>query len=341
MNRHIVIPEPGKVVVEDAPMPVPAADEALLKVLYGGICGSDLGTYRGTYAYVDYPRVPGHELAVEILEVGPNEFGLKPGMLATVNPYTTCGQCYPCESGLDNCCIDNKTLGCARDGAFMLYTAQPVGKIYPVEGLGPRETALIEPFCISYHGVSRAGVKPGEKVLIIGSGTIGILAMLAAKHHGGEVFMADVAPGKLELARKLGADGTFVNGSRDEFAAWVRDVTAGRGFPVVIEAVGLPATFQDCLDAVAFSGRVVIIGISKTPIKDFNFMVIQKKELAVYGSRNASRQDFMDVMDMMRATGLDADTVVTNTYDFEDAPRAWADFDRHSGEMLKVLLRFP
>lgn len=339
-NREIVIPEPGKVVVRDCPMPTRQPGEVLLRVLYGGICGSDLGTYRGSYAMVDYPRIPGHELAAEIIEVEDNPNGLKKGGLATVNPYSTCGHCYPCERGLDGCCVGNKTLGCARDGGFAHYITMPMNKVYAVEGLGEREAATIEPFCISWHGVARGRVAAGEDVLIVGAGTIGVLALLAALRRGANVYMTDIAPAKLAKAKALGAAGVCENTSAEALRDWSAKVTAGRGFPVVIEAVGLPSTFQNAVDVVATSGRVVEIGISKYPIKEFMLNLLNRKELDILGSRNASRNDFMEVMTMMRETGYKAETIVTNTYDFEDAPKAWEDFDRHADTMLKVLLRF-
>ncbi len=340
MNKLIRIPTPGTVVIEDAPMPVPGPHEALLKILYGGICGSDLGTYRGTFAYASYPRIPGHELAVEVVEAPDNNLGIKKGMLATVNPYFNCGSCYPCRSGHPNCCVGNETLGAQRDGGFARYITMPLERIYDSRGLGPRETALIEPFCISYHGVKRAAIQPDEKVLVIGAGTIGIMAMLSAKHFGGEVYVADVAQGKLDHALKLGAAGVFLNSSPEAFDEWTAKITNGDGFAVTVEAVGLPSTFQSSLDAVASAGRVVVIGISKSPLKEFNFTVIQKKELAIYGSRNATKQDFKEVIDMMLASKLQADAVVTNTYDFDDAATAFEDFDKRDGEILKVLVKF-
>ena len=338
-NQRIVITEPGVVVVEDAPMPEPGPGEALLKVLYGGICGSDLGTYRETFAYVSYPRVPGHELAVEVVSAPANDRGVEPGTLATVNPYFNCGKCYPCRTGHVNCCTGNETLGAQRDGGFMRYLAMPVERVYPSPGLGPRETALVEPFCISYHGIRRAEIQPGEKVLVMGAGTIGVLAMLAAKHFGAEVHVADVAQGKLDHAKKLGASGTFLNTSPEALAAWVGEITGGDGFPVTVEAVGMPSTFQDCVDSVAFAGRVVLIGVSKKTL-DFNFTLIQKKELAVFGSRNAVARDFREVMELLRQSGLKADAVVTDVYRFEDAAKAFKDFSDHAGEKLKVLVDF-
>lgn len=340
-NKRILIPEPGKVIIEDVPVPVPGPNEALVRMLYGGICGSDLGTYRGTFAYAGYPRVPGHELAFEVVDAPDNNFGVKKGMLATANPYFNCGKCYPCRHNTPNCCVNNQTMGAQRDGGFAYYLAIPVERIYESRGLAPRETALVEPFCISYHGVKRARIQPGEKVLVIGAGTIGIMAMLSAIHFGGEVYVADVAPGKLEDAKKLGAAGVFQNTSPEAFAAWVAETTGGDGFDVTVEAVGLPSTFENTIDAVASSGRVVVIGISKSNLKDFNFTVIQKKELAIFGSRNAVKQDFTEVIDMMLKTGLKADAVVTNTYDFAEAAHAFEDFDKRGGDMLKVLIKFP
>ncbi|MCD8352285.1 MAG: zinc-binding alcohol dehydrogenase family protein [Planctomycetaceae bacterium] len=340
MNQKILIPEPGRVVVEDAPMPEPKANEALVRVMLGGICGSDVGTYRGTFAYSSYPRIPGHELAVEVVEVGDNPHGIEKGMLATINPYYNCGVCYPCRTGRQNCCVANETMGAQRDGGFMRYLAVPTDRLYPSVDLGPRETALVEPLCISWHGVKRASVQPGEKVLVIGAGTIGILAMLSAKYFGGEVYVADVAPKKLERAKQLGAAGIVVNDSPEALADWVRETTNGDGFPVTVEAVGLPGTFQAAIDATSSAGRMVLIGISKSNATDFNFTMIQKKELAVYGSRNAVKDDFLDVMAMMRSTGLKADDIVTNVYPFAQTPQAFDDFVNRGNDMLKVLIDF-
>ena len=340
MNRCVLIPKPGVVRLEERPMPVPARGEALLKVLYGGICGSDLGTYRGTLAYVSYPRVPGHELAAEIVDVpASNAFSLKPGMLVTVNPYFNCGTCYPCRNGRVNCCVSNQTMGVQREGGFSNYLTMPMERIYPVENLGARETALIEPFCISYHGIKRAGIKPGEKVLIVGAGTIGVLAMLAARHFGAEAYIADIAPGKLEHAARLGAAGTFLNTSPEALAEWAADTTGGDSFGVTVEAVGMAGTFRNAIDSAAFSGRVVVIGVSKETL-DFDFTVIQKKELTVFGSRNATRSDFTDVMEIMKSLPLSSDMVVTDVYKVEQAAEAFAEFSAKAGEKLKVLLDF-
>lgn len=338
--KSIVINQPGEVIFKDMPMPVRKEGEALLKLLYGGICGSDLGSYRGTYAYFDYPRIPGHEFSAEIVEVDENSYGLKQGMIVTCNPYFNCGTCYSCQRGLVNCCTTNQTMGCQRDGAFSEFITMPLERIYDGRGLDPRTLALIEPFCISYHGVTRAHIRQGDKVLILGAGTIGVLAAAAAKIRGAVVYIADIAEKKLQYAcESFGLDGILLNESEESFLKQVHEITGGNGFDVTIEAVGIPSTFQNCIDAAAFGGRMAVVGIGKKNL-DFNFTLIQKKELNIFGSRNALKKDFVELIDQVKGGGINLDKIVTNTYKFADAPKAWAEFDKNAGEMLKVVIDF-
>lgn len=338
--KAIYIEEPGKVVFREIPKPVRKPGEALLKVLYGGICGSDLGSYRGTFAYFDYPRIPGHEFSAEIVEIDENERGLHQGMVVTCNPYFNCGHCYSCERGIVNACTSNETMGCQRDGAFCEYITMPVERIYDGKGLPANLLCAIEPFCISWHGVSRAHVKPGDKVLIVGAGTIGVLAAIAAKAKGGKVYIADVAQPKLDYAKEnFDVAGTILNASPDAFAKACGEITGGNGFDVTIEAVGLPSTFQNCIDAAAFGAHMVLIGVGKQNL-DFNFTLLQKKELNVCGSRNALKKDFLELIDLVKAGNVPLDKVITNEYGFREAPKAFADFSAHAGEMLKVRIDF-
>lgn len=339
--KAICIKEPGKVEIVEREMPVRKPGEALLKLLYGGICGSDLGSYRGANAYVSYPRVPGHEFSAEIIEIDDNDKGLKPGMIVTCNPYFNCGSCYSCKRGLVNACTDNQTMGVQREGAFAEYITMPIERIYDGKGLDPKVLALIEPFCISYHGVSRADVKKGERVLVVGAGTIGVLAAVAAKAKGAEVTICDVAPDKLDYAYKTFAlDHKLLNESPEAFEKGVAELTNGDGFDVTIEAVGLPNTFQNCIDAACFGARVVLIGVSKRNIEDFFFTIIQKKELNIYGSRNAMKKDFLELIDLVKGGGVALDKIVTNTYKWTDAPKAFEEFAANAGKMLKVVIDF-
>lgn len=338
--KAMYINAPGEVEIRDIEKPVRKKGEALLKILYGGICGSDLGSYRGTFAYFDYPRIPGHEFSAEVIEVDEdNEYGIKPGMIVTCNPYFNCGHCYSCHHGTVNACMDNQTLGCQRDGAFREYFTIPVERVYDGKGMDPKTLAAIEPFCISYHGVSRANVKEGDNVLVVGAGTIGVLAAIAAKAKGAKVTISDVSEGKLKMAEEFGVDGTLLNDSQENFDKRVAELTNGEGFDVTIEAVGLPSTFQNCIDACAFGGRMVLIGVGKKNL-DFNFTLIQKKELNVYGSRNALKKDFLELIDIVNAGKAPLHKIITNVYDFNDAAKAFDDFAHNPGDMLKVVFDF-
>ena len=337
-NRSIWIQAPGEVRITDSAMPQRKPGQVLLKLLYGGICGSDLGSYRGTFAYFDYPRIPGHEFSAEILECDEdNAYGLKPGMIVTGNPYFNCGSCYSCRRGLVNACTHNETLGCQRDGVFSTYCVLPEERIYDGKGLSPKALAAIEPFCIGYHGANRASIQPGERVLVVGAGTIGVLTAMSAKSFGAEVTICDVAPDKLEMAKQFGVDHVLLNDENFQTAA--EALTDGNGFDVAIEAVGLPNTFMNCIDAVCFGGRVVDVGVGKKNL-DFFYTIIQKKELNIFGSRNALKSDFLELIDLAAAGKVDLEKIVTDVYDFEDAPRAFREFSEHAGEKLKVMLRF-
>ena len=338
--KSIIIQAPGVVEIVEREKPEPKKGEALLEILYGGICGSDLGSYNGTFAYFSYPRTPGHEFSARIESIGTNDRGLHEGMVITCNPYFNCTHCYSCNHGLVNACMDNQTMGVQREGAFSEYITMPIDRIIDGKGLAPHLLALIEPFCISHHGVKRGNVGPNDTVLIVGAGTIGMLAAFSAKSKGAQVYIADIAKPKLAYAQELGVvDGVILNTSKEVFDERVKEITNGNGFDVCIEAVGLPSTFLNCIDAACYGGRVVQVGVGKRNA-DFNFTLIQKKELNIYGSRNALTEDFKELIDVVLDQKISLERIITNTYSYLDAAKAFKDFSQSNGSMLKVELDF-
>ncbi len=332
----IKIEKPKKIRINNIPVPKRKKGEALLKVLYEGICGSDLGTYRGTFAYADYPRIPGHEFSAEIVEIDENDKGLKKGMIVTANPYFNCGKCYSCQRGFVNCCENNQTMGAQRDGAFCSFITMPVDRIYWGEGIPAKYLALVEPFCIGCHGIKKANIQKGEKVLIIGAGTIGIATGLLAKQQGAEVHLCDIAENKLEYAKAFHFHQYIIN--KGDLIETIGKTTWGKGYDAVVEAVGKPETFQNAIDAAAFAGRVVQIGVGKKSL-DFDFTILQKKELTVYGSRNARKEDFLEVIGLFKDKKIPYEKLVTHVFPFSQAEEAFQTFDQNGGA-LKVLLSF-
>jgi threonine dehydrogenase-like Zn-dependent dehydrogenase len=265
--------------------------------------------------------------------------GFAPGTLVTVNPYFNCGRCYSCRRGHVNCCTRNETLGAQRDGGFQELLSVPAERVYDGRGVSPRSLALVEPYCIAHHAMKRARVAPGERVLIVGAGTIGLFAAMDVRLAGAEVHVTDVVPRKLALAARLGVQGTFVAGDDADFAARVEAATGGDGFDVCVEAVGLPSTFLRCIEAAAHRGRVVVIGIGKQSL-DFRYTILQNKELDVLGSRNALREDFLEVIELARTGRIDLSAVVSDEYGLGESERAFQELAEAASQKLKVMLRF-
>ncbi|MDD2396241.1 MAG: zinc-binding dehydrogenase, partial [Sphaerochaeta sp.] len=207
-------------------------------------------------------------------------------------------------------------------------------------GIEPDILALIEPFCISHHGVSRAKVQAGEKVLVMGGGAIGILAALTAKLQGAQVYVSDIAKEKLDfIAANFPVDGCVLNTGEDSISEAVGRITGGDGFDVTVEAAGAPQSFMTCVNAAASMGRMVQIGVSKKTV-DFNFTLLQKKELNLMGSRAATRADFIQTMAYVRDGKADLRKLISKTYHAADAAEAFADLNENAGSIVKMELEF-
>lgn len=335
--KAIVIDKPYEVEIRDVPMPTVGEGEALLRVLYVGICGADVASYTGNQPFTTYPRIPGHEFSAEIIEIPENDKGLKKGDVVTCNPYFNCGKCYSCERGHVNCCTDNQTMGVQRDGAFCEYISMPVERIYPGMGLTAKELALIEPFSISRHAISRAVIHQTDSVLIVGAGPIGLFALLAAKQFAGKIAVADVLNNRLNLAMSYGADGV-VNTATEDIAKFTEEFTDGRGFDVCIEACGRPETFLMCIDEAAYAANIILIGNGKRETT-FLHSIILKKELNIFGSRNAMKQDFLDNIELAASGKVDVMKMVSGVYEMDKAAEAFDALAHNKGDLAKLLIR--
>lgn len=336
--KAIEISEPHKIRVIEKETPVPAENEALLKVLYCGICGADVASYTGNQPFTTYPRIPGHEFSAQIISVPENEKGLKPGDIITCNPYFNCGHCYACRRGLVNACHDNQTMGVQRNGSFQEYITMPVERLIPGRGLTAKELALIEPFSIGCHALSRAPIRPSDRVLIMGAGPIGLFALLKAKAMGVKTMVCDLLENRLQLAKDFGADLT-VNASSEDLSEKSRLFTDGCGFDVCVEACGAPETFLSCIEQAAHGANIILIGNGKRETT-FVHSVILKKELNIFGSRNAYTKDFEELIDIVAAGKADILHMVSAVYRAEDAAAAFRALAHNDGTLAKVLLQF-
>lgn len=334
--KTVLINKPFEIAVADTPKPEAKEGEALLKIMYGGICGADVASYTGNQPFTTYPRIPGHEFSAQIVSVPENDKGLKAGDIVTCNPYFNCSKCYSCQRGFVNCCTDNQTMGVQRDGSFCEYVSMPVERIYHGKGLSAKQLALVEPFTISYHAVNRGRIQSGDKVLVVGAGPIGLFALISAISKGAEVYVTDVLDGRLEKALDFGAKGV-INAGRNNIADEAMKITNGSGFDVCIEACGKSVTFLSCIDCAAFAGKIILIGNGKDETA-FLHSVLLKKELNVFGSRNSLKSDFEDVINIIASGKVDVMKMVSDIYPMDRADEAFKALADNHGDLCKVLV---
>jgi threonine dehydrogenase-like Zn-dependent dehydrogenase len=332
--KALVIDSPGHTHIAEIDRPVPGAEEVLLRTRLIGMCGTDLSTFRGKNPLVTYPRIPGHEIAAEIVEKGasvPSRFVA--GQSVTLSPYTACGKCPSCLRGRVNACQFNQTLGVQRDGAMTEYFVAHWSKLYIAEGLSLSELSLVEPLSVGFHAAARGRVVREDTVAVIGCGVVGLGAIAAAAHRGAKVIAIDIDERKLAVGRQAGAAFT-VNSGNGKVHEELLSLTDGRGPDVIIEAVGMPATFRMAVEEVAFTGRVVYIGYAKEPVA-YETRLFVMKELDILGSRNAL-DEFGTVIEALRGGHFPVSTIISRVVPLEQAGDALREWSEDPGAFVKV-----
>jgi len=334
--KAFAIKEKGSVVEINVAKPAISATDVLIEVHYIGLCGSDLNSYRGLMPLVTLPRIPGHEISGKIVEKGkevPDK--IKIGQNVTVSPYTNCGTCPACRAGRPNTCEFNQTLGVQREGALTEFIAVPFEKVFISNTLSLHELALVEPMSVGYHGANRGGVCETDTVLLLGCGTIGMGALVAAVRKGATVIALDIDDSKLEQARKFGAHYT-INSLKTDALAEIRKLTSNEGVSIAIEAAGTPITYKLALDAICFAGRIVFIGYPKNEVS-IEAPLLVRKEVNIYGSRNALRV-FPSVISMFEKKVMPFTDLITKVFPFDQTPDAFKFWDENTGKVSKILI---
>lgn len=337
--KAIKIIKPGVVKLVELNKPKVSVEEILIKLKALGLCGSDLKTYQGQNQMVIYPRIPGHEIAGEIVQTGeevPSEFQV--GRLVTVSPYTSCGKCVACQQGRVNCCPYNQTLGVQRDGAAVEFITVPYSKVFLAGDLPEEQIACIEPLSVGWHATNRAQIRSEDIVLVFGCGMIGLGVIAASTYKGAKVIAVDIDDLKLKKAKALGAIYT-VNSQKENLEKKIFQLTRGQGVNVVIEAVGLTETFKKAIDLVCFAGRVVYIGYAKALV-EYDTSLFVKKELDIKGSRNALDSEIKEVIKMVASRKIKIENLITQNYLLENLEEAFRFWDKHTEKVTKIIIRF-
>lgn len=336
MMNTLVCREPGQLAYEHRPAPVVPAGHALLRIRRIGICGTDLHAYEGTQPFFNYPRVLGHELAAELVDAGGAE-GFRPGEAVTFIPYFSCGHCVACRNGLPNCCTQINVCGVHVDGGMTELLAVPADTLVHGQGLSYDELALVEPLAIGAHGVRRAAVRPGEFVLVVGAGPIGLGVMEFARIAGGRVIALDLNQQRLDFCRqKLGVE-HVINAAAGDVAEQLRSITSGDMPTVVIDATGSQRAINGAFPYLAHGGRFVLVGLQKGDIS-FAHPEFHKREATLMSSRNATREDFEHVIASMKAGLVQPTTYITHCVAFGQVQQQFASWLDPATGVIKAMV---
>lgn len=337
--KAVYIEKPWSVEEKEIEKPRAKENEALLKIYAAGICGSDIGAFRGTNGLVSYPRVIGHELAGEILSIPEdNPKGLKVGAHVVVDPYLYCGHCYPCSIGRTNCCTDLKVLGVHIDGGMSEYFAHPANMLIKVPEDMPWDIIpMAEPLTIALHGLHRLQLKAGEHIAINGAGTIGLMAALTAIHYGAEPILIDLVEERLAFAKGLGVK-YVINLKTDNLLERIAEYTNGRMAECVMEASGANAAIRSTLDMVSHAGRIIFTGWPKKETL-LPTDLITKKEIDIRGART-SAGEFEEAVDLIYYNKVPIRALLTKVVSVDEAPETLRDIEKNPGNYLKVNVLF-
>lgn len=347
--KSLVLEAPGSLVLREASEPdAPGPGEALVRVLRVGICGTDLHAYRGVQAFMRYPIILGHELSVELLELGPTAAnGLRVGDRCTVLPYLADGTCPACRAGRTNCCVALELLGVHVDGGMRERFIVPAAQLIAANDLDPEVLALVEMLAVGAHAVRRGAVTTADRVLVLGAGPIGLSVMAFARRRAAEVFALDIDPVRASFAEAVGLARSIVVTPDVTAAAEatplmqaVRTAFGGALPDVVFDATGHRGSMERAPDLVEHGGRLVFVGHTAGSLT-FDNPTLHRKELTLVCSRNATRVDFDEVLSALRGFEVDVGRWITTRTSVErlvdDLP-AWT---RSGAGVIKAVAAWP
>jgi 2-desacetyl-2-hydroxyethyl bacteriochlorophyllide A dehydrogenase len=313
-----------------------APGEALVRVHQVGICGTDIGGYLGKMPFFSYPRIPGHELGVEVLAVAPGVTNVKPGDRCSVEPYINCQQCYACRRGHTNCCEKHQTLGVHCDGGLRPRFVVPARKLHVSGKLRFEQLALVETLAIGCHAVDRSALKAEESCLIIGAGPIGLATLEFAKLTGAKIIMLDVNAGRLDFCRRVMGVQHTVQPS-EKLESELRELTDGHLPDVVIDATGNSASMSRAFGLITHAGRLVFVGITTDEVR-FPHPQFHRPEGTLLCSRNALSKDFARIIGLMEDGRLDTGPWITHRTAFDELIEVFPSYTQPETGVIKAVV---
>ncbi|HEX8915625.1 MAG TPA: zinc-binding alcohol dehydrogenase family protein [Humisphaera sp.] len=335
--KALLLRKPGEfeAITLDEPA-APGPGQAVVRVHRVGICGTDISGYLGKMPFFSYPRIPGHELGVEVVAVGPDVVNVKPGDRCAVEPYMHCGNCHACRKGATNCCANLKVLGVMTDGGLRDRFVLPAAKLHPSHKLSFEQLALVETLAIGLHAVNRSALVAGENCLVIGAGPIGLSAIVFAKLTGARIIVLDMNQQRLDFCRNvMGVDETLMLGN--SVVEDLRRVTDGSLPDVVIDATGNNVSMSNAFGYVAPTGRLVYVGITTKEVT-FTHTTFHRPEGTLLCSRNALPADFTKIIGLIETGQIDTRPWVTHRAKFEELPAVFGSFTKPETGVIKAVV---
>lgn len=333
----------GKIGYTTRPVPEPKDDEVLVKIMYCGICGSDLHYYEtgriGDYI-VKPPFVLGHEASGEVVLLGKNVTSLKIGDRVALEPGITCGKCEFCKSGKYNLCPDVKFYATPPiDGVFQEYTAHPADLCFKLpENVSYMNGALIEPLAVGFHAADQGGAQVGQKAIIFGAGCIGQMTMLALQAHGvNNITVVDILSHRLEKAKKLGAT-SIVNSEDPDFMDQLNTITGGTGFDLALETAGTEVTTRLGIKILKKGSTLVCVGYSKSGEMTLPMSLLLDKEITIK-TVFRYRHIYPKAIESVACGKINPEEVVTHVFNFDDIQNAMDRSVNDKKNIVKAAIR--
>ncbi len=324
----ITLQEPGRFERVQNPFDAGAvaASHARVRVHRIGVCGTDWHAFAGRQPFFSYPRILGHELGVEVLEVAPdsiNTRGIKVGDRCCVEPYLNCGHCIACRSGKTNCCENLRVLGVHTDGGMRETLDVPIDKLHRANDLSFDQLALVETLCIGAHAVQRSHAEAGETVLVVGAGPIGLAVTQFLSVAGARILGMDVSDERLEFCRNVAPIAGTINPNHGDATAQIRALNNGELPTCVMDATGHAASMERAFELAAHGGRIVFVGLFSGDVtfSDPNF---HKRELTLLSSRNATAPDFERTIELIQAGQINTTPWITHRMKLGEVAQCFA-----------------
>jgi 2-desacetyl-2-hydroxyethyl bacteriochlorophyllide A dehydrogenase len=337
--QTIILEQPGQLRLCASEEPdTPVAGEALVRVRQVGVCGTDLHAYQGNQPFFTYPRILGHELGVEVVQVGENEQKLTIGDRCAVEPYIHCGQCPACRRGKPNCCLHIQVIGVHIDGGMREYMLLPTRYLHPSRTLSYEQLALVEPLAIGAHAVARAQLTGGEQVLVVGAGPIGLAVTQFALLAGARVMALDISEQRLKFCQEHWPQVVCLHGQNDPLTTLHKRL--GDDFPsAVFDATGSAHAMHASFGYPGHGGRLIFVGLFQGDVT-FNDPDFHRRELTLLSSRNATAADFQRAIAHLETGQVNLEPWVTHRAVAESVPEQFPHwFERESG-IIKALIAF-